>query len=61
MHARTLEGPTREVLLAASHAADPLAVGARRNPGHFGLRLGRVAHGVLHHAACAVAVVPERT
>ncbi|MFF4837511.1 universal stress protein [Streptomyces sp. NPDC001315] len=57
---RTIEGPARRVLLAASHEADLLVVGARRNPGHLGLQLGRVAHAALHHAACAVAVVPER-
>ncbi|MCX4767922.1 universal stress protein [Streptomyces sp. NBC_01275] len=57
---RTEEGPARRVLLAASHEADLLVVGARRNPGHLGLQLGRVAHAVLHHSACAVAVVPER-
>ena len=55
----TVEGPARKVLLAASHEADLLVVGARRNPGYLGLQLGRVAHAVLHHAACAVAVVPE--
>ncbi|MFF4656052.1 universal stress protein [Streptomyces sp. NPDC001381] len=60
LHRRTVEGPARRVLLAASHEADLLVVGARRNPGHLGLQLGRVAHAVLHHAACAVAVVPER-
>ncbi|MEU1200387.1 universal stress protein [Streptomyces sp. NPDC005813] len=58
---RTMEGPTRRVLLAASQGADLLVVGARRGSGHLGLQMGRVAHGVLHHAACAVAVVPERT
>ncbi|WP_028800233.1 universal stress protein [Streptomyces sp. 142MFCol3.1] len=58
---RTVEGPTRRVLLAASRGADLLVVGARRGSGHLGLQMGRVAHGVLHHAACAVAVVPERT
>ncbi|MFF3886010.1 universal stress protein [Streptomyces sp. NPDC001914] len=57
---RTVEGPARRVLLDASYQADLLVVGARRNPGHLGLQLGRVAHGVLHHSACAVAVVPER-
>ncbi|WP_327319533.1 universal stress protein [Streptomyces sp. NBC_01235] len=57
---RTVEGPARRVLLAASHEADLLVVGARRNPDHLGLQLGRVAHAVLHHSACAVAVVPER-
>ncbi|WP_416981903.1 universal stress protein [Streptomyces sp. T028] len=56
---RTVEGPARHVLLDASHDAGLLVVGARRNPGHVGLQLGRVAHGVLHHAACPVAVVPE--
>ncbi|MFI6935799.1 universal stress protein [Streptomyces sp. NPDC050287] len=56
---RTAEGSARRVLLDASHGADLLVVGARRHPGHFGLQLGRVAHTVLHHAACPVAVVPE--
>ncbi|ALO98902.1 Stress-inducible protein [Streptomyces hygroscopicus subsp. limoneus] len=57
---RTIEGFARDALLAVSREADLLVVGARRRQGHFGLRLGRVAHGVLHHAACPVAVVPER-
>ncbi|MEV6019272.1 MULTISPECIES: universal stress protein [unclassified Streptomyces] len=57
---RTVEGPVRRVLLDASYEADLLVVGARRNPGHLGLQLGRVAHAVLHHSACAVAVVPEK-
>lgn len=56
---RTVEGPPRHVLLDASHDAGLLVVGARRHTGRFGLQLGRVAHGVLHHAACPVAVVPE--
>ncbi|MET7380631.1 universal stress protein [Streptomyces sp. NPDC005526] len=57
---RTVEGPARKVLLAASHEADLLVVGTRRRPGHLGFQLGRVAHTVLHHSACPVAVVPER-
>ncbi|MFI9565910.1 universal stress protein [Streptomyces rishiriensis] len=60
LHRRTVEGPAGRVLLNASHEADLLVVGARRNQGHLGLRLGRVAHAVLHHCASAVAVVPER-
>ncbi|MES9523567.1 universal stress protein [Streptomyces capoamus] len=56
---RTIEGFARDALLAVSREADLLVVGARRRHGHFGLQLGRVAHGVLHHAACPVAVVPE--
>jgi nucleotide-binding universal stress UspA family protein len=57
---RTVEGPARRALLDASAGADLLVVGAQRRSGHFGLQLGRVAHGVLHHAACPVAVVPEK-
>ncbi|MEU3920456.1 universal stress protein [Streptomyces sp. NPDC029004] len=56
----TLEGQARKVLLDRSAAADLLIVGARRRQGHFGLQLGRLAHAALHHAACPVAVVPQR-
>ncbi|MET9450524.1 universal stress protein [Streptomyces cinerochromogenes] len=59
VYRRTIEGFARDALLAVSREADLLVVGARRREGHFGLQLGRVAHGVLHHAACPVAVVPE--
>ncbi|GAA2477637.1 universal stress protein [Actinocorallia cavernae] len=58
-HRRTAEGHARDVLVDASRDAGLLVVGARRRTGRFGLQLGRVAHGVLHHAACPVAVVPE--
>ncbi|MEW2626191.1 universal stress protein [Streptomyces sp. NPDC048106] len=58
-HCRTAEGHARDVLVAASRTAGLLVVGARRRAGHLGPQLGRVAHGVLHHAACPVAVVPE--
>ncbi|GAA0909676.1 universal stress protein [Streptomyces thermoalcalitolerans] len=57
---RTVEGPARGVLLAAARDADLLVVGVRCRPGSLGLRLGRTSHRVLHHAACPVAVVPER-
>jgi nucleotide-binding universal stress UspA family protein len=59
VHRRTVEGHARRVLIDASHEADLLVVGARRREGYFGLQLGRVAHAVLHHAACPVAVVPH--
>ncbi|MFJ6898072.1 universal stress protein [Streptomyces hokutonensis] len=59
-HRRTAEGPTRTVLVDASREADLLVVGAKRRSGHYGLQLGRVAHGVLHHSACPVVIVPER-
>ncbi|MEV0488213.1 universal stress protein [Streptomyces sp. NPDC050508] len=57
---RTVEGPTRKVLVDASREADLLVVGAKRRAGHYGLQLGRVAHGVLHHSACPVVIVPEK-
>ncbi|WP_440558543.1 universal stress protein [Streptomyces sp. SCPE 10] len=56
---RAAEGPARDVLVGASGDAGLLVVGVRRRSGRFGSRLGRVAHGVLHHARCPVAVVPE--
>ncbi|MET9502487.1 universal stress protein [Streptomyces sp. NPDC006622] len=59
-HRRTIEGHTRTVLVDASRDAGLLIVGARRRPGHHGLQMGRVTHGVLHHSACPVAIVPER-
>ncbi|WP_055554994.1 universal stress protein [Streptomyces sp. NBRC 110028] len=60
VHRRTVEGHARRVLPDASADADLLVVGARRREGHYGLQLGRVAHAVLHHSACPVAVVPQR-
>ncbi|MBG0850788.1 universal stress protein [Streptomyces spinoverrucosus] len=56
----TVEGPARKVLVHRSAASDLVIVGARRRSGHFGLQLGRVNHTLLHHAACPVAVVPQR-
>lgn len=56
----TVEGPARRVLLHRSAGADLLIVGARRRTGHFGLQLGRVAHTLLHHADCPVAIVPQQ-
>jgi len=56
----TVEGPARKVLLNRSAAADLLIVGAQRRRGHGGLQLGRVAHTLLHHADCPVAVVPQQ-
>ncbi|MFF6994305.1 universal stress protein [Streptomyces sp. NPDC008313] len=56
---RTVEGPAHRVLLEASADADLIVVGAQRRHGHFGLQLGSVAHALLHHSACPVAVVPH--
>ncbi|MCK8437254.1 universal stress protein [Streptomyces sp. D2-8] len=57
---QAVEGPAHKVLLDASADADLVVVGAQRRHGHFGLQLGRTAHALLHHAACPVAVVPQR-
>ncbi|WP_344012768.1 universal stress protein [Streptomyces thermospinosisporus] len=58
---RAVEGVAHEVLQDASAEADLLVVGARRRHGPVGgLQFGRVAHALLHHAACPVAVVPEQ-
>ncbi|WBO68608.1 universal stress protein [Streptomyces camelliae] len=54
-----VEGPAHRVLLEASAEADLIVVGAKRRHGRFGLQLGRVAHALLHHSACPVAVVPQ--
>ncbi|MEU4498925.1 universal stress protein [Streptomyces sp. NPDC023998] len=59
VHRTAVEGQASKVLVQRSAAADLLVVGAQRRQGHFGLQLGRVAHAVLHHADCPVAVVPQ--
>ncbi len=60
VHRRTVEGPAHRVLLESSAEADLVVVGALRRHGHFGLQLGRVAHALLHHSACPVAIVPQQ-
>ena len=47
-------------LVGASDEADLLVVGARGEGGFAGLRLGSIAHAVLHDAPCPVAVVRGR-
>ncbi|MGW5101432.1 universal stress protein [Streptomyces sp. NPDC004100] len=57
---RAVEGPARDTLLAAARDAALLVVGTGSAGTHGGDdHLGRVTHGVLHHARCPVAVVPE--
>lgn len=58
VHRRAVHGPAHRALLDASADADLVVVGALRRHGHVGLQLGRVAHALLHHSACPVAVVP---
>ncbi|MFF8864780.1 universal stress protein [Streptomyces sp. NPDC015139] len=59
VHRQPVEGPAHRILLTASAEADLIVVGAQRRHGHFGLQLGRVAHTLLHHSTCPVAVVPQ--
>ncbi|MET8453948.1 universal stress protein [Streptomyces sp. NPDC005209] len=59
VHRRPVEGPAHRVLLKASAEADLIVVGAQRRHGHFGLQLGTVAHALLHHSECPVAIVPQ--
>ncbi|MFI0828047.1 universal stress protein [Streptomyces roseolus] len=48
------------VLVEASRHTDLLVVGARRRPMGLGPSLSHVAHVLLHHAHCPVAIVPRR-
>lgn len=50
-------GTPRTALLAAATDAQMLVVGARGRGGLDGMNLGSVAHAVLQHAPCPVAVV----
>ncbi|MCO5973481.1 universal stress protein [Actinoallomurus soli] len=54
-------GHTVGELVERSARADLLVVGVRSNyGGRYGLHLGSVSHGVIHHSACPVAVVRAR-
>ncbi|QHA02851.1 universal stress protein [Streptomyces broussonetiae] len=52
-------GSAGQVLLAVAGRAQLMVVGRRAHRTAVGARIGSVAHGVLHHAACPVAVVPH--
>lgn len=51
-------GSAGEVLLSVASRAQLLVVGRRARRTAVGARIGSVAHSVLHHAPCPVAVVP---
>lgn len=55
---RLADGDPTTVLVAATTSADLLVVGARRRDDR-GVRLGPIAHTLLRHADCPVAVVPH--
>jgi nucleotide-binding universal stress UspA family protein len=60
VHRVTAEGPVHHVLLTHSATADLIVLGAPRHHRPLALPLGRVAHALLQHADCPVAVVPQR-
>ncbi|WP_369779390.1 universal stress protein [Streptomyces sp. R33] len=53
------QGSGGHVLLAAASDAQLLVVGRRVRESAVGAHIGSVAHEVLHHSACPVAVVPH--
>jgi nucleotide-binding universal stress UspA family protein len=52
-------GDPAPTLLAAAGDADLLVVGTRGHGGFKGLLLGSVSAKMIHHAPCAVVVVPH--
>ncbi|MET7482120.1 universal stress protein [Streptomyces sp. NPDC005538] len=52
-------GSAGQVLLSVAGRAQLTVVGRRAHRTAVGARIGSVAHGVLHHAECPVAVVPS--
>ncbi|WP_328336220.1 universal stress protein [Streptomyces violaceus] len=52
-------GSAGQVLLSVAGTAQLMVVGRRAHRTAVGARIGSVAHGVLHHADCPVAVVPQ--
>jgi nucleotide-binding universal stress UspA family protein len=55
-----VEAPAAQALLDRSTGAGLLVVGGRGRGGFTGLLLGSVSQQCLHHAGCAVVVVPHR-
>ncbi len=54
---KTVSGPPRAALLAASAEAQLLVVGSRGRGGVKGMMLGSVSQAMAHHAPCPVGVV----
>ncbi|MFJ8632186.1 universal stress protein [Streptomyces sp. NPDC093568] len=52
-------GSGGQVLLSVAGRAQLMVVGRRAHRSAVGVRIGSVAHGMLHHADCPVAVVPH--
>lgn len=55
-----LAGLPAKLLVEATGLADLVVIGGKaRGDGHGGMRIGSIAHTVLHHAECPVAIVPQ--
>ncbi|MFF7969870.1 universal stress protein [Streptomyces sp. NPDC007905] len=54
-----VEGRAAAELVRAAAGAGLVVVGRRTGDGRLGAHLGPVAHAILHHADCPVAVVPH--
>lgn len=53
------EGPPAHVLVRAARGAGLLVAGRRRRRATIGSRTGQVAHALIHHVGCPVAIVPH--
>ncbi|MEV0173513.1 universal stress protein [Streptomyces sp. NPDC050803] len=53
------EGRAAQQLLDATQDAGLLAVGRKIRPARLGMHTGPVAHAVMHHVRCPVAIVPH--
>ena len=59
VEAEVLTGSPSRSLVDSSRLADLLVLGGRRHSDGTGMRLGGLAHAVLHHSHCPVVIVPE--
>lgn len=59
VHEVVEEGRPAQQLLTATQDAGLLAVGRRIRPARIGVHTGPVAHAVMHHVRCPVAIVPH--